>query len=70
MRDMDLGHFDYAVAMDSLIHYDVNDGVQTLAAMAARSNENGIYVCALDALAGDDARTGRFFPQAGPSAVH
>jgi magnesium-protoporphyrin O-methyltransferase len=33
MRDMDLGTFDYAVAMDSLIHYDVADGVQTLEAM-------------------------------------
>ena len=34
MRDMDLGCFDYAVAMDSLIHYDVTDGVQTLESMA------------------------------------
>ena len=34
MREMDLGSFDYAVAMDSLIHYDVADGGQTLQAMA------------------------------------
>ena len=39
MRDMDLGCFDYAVAMDSLIHYDVTDGVQTPESMAEQINQ-------------------------------
>src|SRR6056300_922248 len=38
MRDLGLGCFDYAVAMDSIIHYDVSDGVQTLNAIAQQIN--------------------------------
>jgi magnesium-protoporphyrin O-methyltransferase len=34
MRGVDLGEFDHIVAMDSLIHYDPDDGLQTLEAMA------------------------------------
>ena len=46
MRDMDLGTFDYAVAMDSLIHYDVADGVQTLEAMAKQINRKMVFTFA------------------------
>ena len=64
MRDMTLGHFDYAVAMDSLIHYDVNDGVQTLAAMAAEIKTKIVFTFApwTPLLAAMHA-TGRFFPK-------
>lgn len=34
MRGVDLGEFDHIVAMDSLIHYDPVDGLQTLESMA------------------------------------
>lgn len=34
MRRLDLGVFDYVIAMDSLIHYDPDDGLTTLAALA------------------------------------
>ena len=34
MRRLDLGTFDHIVAMDSLIHYEPDDGLRTLAAMA------------------------------------
>jgi len=34
MRRLDLGAFDHIVAMDSLIHYEPEDGLRTLAAMA------------------------------------
>ena len=46
MRDMDLGSFDYAVAMDSLIHYDVADGVQTLEAMAQQIHRKMVFTFA------------------------
>ena len=64
MRDMDLGHFDYAVAMDSLIHYDVNDGVQTLAAMAAEIKTKMVFTFApWTPLLAMMHATGRFFPK-------
>ena len=46
MRDMDLGCFDYAVAMDSLIHYDVTDGAQTLGSMAEQINHKMVFTFA------------------------
>ena len=46
MREMDLGSFDYAVAMDSLIHYDVADGVQTLQAMAEQIQRKMVFTFA------------------------
>lgn len=39
MRNRDLGIFDHIVAMDSLIHYDVDDVVAVLHAWADRANE-------------------------------
>ena len=64
MRDMALGHFDYAVAMDSLIHYDVNDGVQTLAAMAAEIKTKMVFTFApWTPLLALMHATGRIFPK-------
>ena len=64
MRDMALGHFDFAVAMDSLIHYDVNDGVQTLAAMAAEIKTKIVFTFApWTPLLAIMHATGRFFPK-------
>lgn len=37
MLDAGLGHFDYVVAMDSLIHYSTHDVVATLASLADRT---------------------------------
>jgi magnesium-protoporphyrin O-methyltransferase len=65
MRDMVLGHFDYAVAMDSLIHYDVADGVQTLEAMAKQINRKMVFTFAPKTpLLALMHATGRFFPRA------
>ena len=65
MRDMDLGTFDYAVAMDSLIHYDVADGVQTLEAMAKQINRKMVFTFAPKTpLLALMHATGRFFPRA------
>jgi magnesium-protoporphyrin O-methyltransferase len=36
MSSMELGEFDHVVAMDSLIHYDVADGIRVLAGLADR----------------------------------
>jgi len=65
MRDMDLGCFDYAVAMDSLIHYDVMDGVQTLEAMAQQINQKMVFTFAPKTpLLALMHATGRLFPRA------
>ena len=65
MRDMDLGCFDYAVAMDSLIHYDVIDGVQTLEAMAEQINQKIVFTFAPKTpLLALMHATGRLFPRA------
>ena len=65
MRDMDLGSFDYAVAMDSLIHYDVADGVQTLEAMAAQIHRKMVFTFAPKTpLLALMHAAGKFFPRA------
>ena len=65
MRDMDLGVFDYAVAMDSLIHYDVADGVQTLEAMAQQIRRKMVFTFAPKTpLLALMHATGRLFPRA------
>ena len=64
MRDMDLGCFDYAVAMDSLIHYDVIDGVQTLESMAEQINRKMVFTFAPKTpLLALMHATGRLFPR-------
>ena len=65
MRDMDLGSFDYAVAMDSLIHYDVADGVRTLEAIAEQIDNKMIFTFAPKTpLLSLMHATGKFFPRA------
>jgi len=65
MRDMDLGCFDYAVAMDSLIHYNVADGVQTVEAMAEQINRKIVFTFAPKTpLLALMHATGRLFPRA------
>ncbi|MGI9313619.1 MAG: magnesium protoporphyrin IX methyltransferase [Halieaceae bacterium] len=64
MREMDLGSFDYAVAMDSLIHYDVADGVQTLQAMAEQIQRKMVFTFAPKTpLLALMHATGRLFPR-------
>src|SRR5208283_2402502 len=46
LLDPALGRFDYAVAMDSLIHYDGADIVATLAALAQRVSERIVFTVA------------------------
>lgn len=46
MRGIDLGEFDHIVAMDSLIHYDPTDGLQTLEAMARSVKASIIFTFA------------------------
>lgn len=43
MSAMDLGEFDHVVAMDSLIHYDVIDGIHVLGEMAARVRKSFVF---------------------------
>ena len=70
MRDMDLGSFDYAVAMDSLIHYDVADGVADAGGHGgADSSQDGLHICAENTAAGVNARRRKVFPPSRSGAV-
>ena len=46
MRRLDLGTFDHIVAMDSLIHYEPEDGLRTLAAMAETVTSSIVFTFA------------------------
>jgi magnesium-protoporphyrin O-methyltransferase len=46
MLDASAGHFDYAVAMDSLIHYGAADCADALAALAARTGGSILFTLA------------------------
>lgn len=46
MARLDLGTFDHIVAMDSLIHYESEDGLQTLAAMAETVTSSIVFTFA------------------------
>ena len=43
MSAMELGEFDHVVAMDSLIHYDVADGIRVLAQLAPRVRHSIVF---------------------------
>ncbi len=65
MTDPALGHFDYMVAMDSLIHYRTPDVVRVLAGLAARCERGIVFTFApstplLELMHG----VGRLFPRA------
>ncbi len=65
MRELGLGCFDYAVAMDSIIHYDVSDGVRTLDAIAEQINCKMVFTFApRTPLLSLMHATGRWFPKA------
>lgn len=46
MRGLDLGCFDHVVAMDSLIHYDPEDGMRTLESLAANVTGSMVFTFA------------------------
>ncbi|EED34228.1 magnesium protoporphyrin O-methyltransferase [Luminiphilus syltensis NOR5-1B] len=46
MRRMDLGEFDHVVAMDSLIHYAVDDGLETLRSLAPKVSGSFVFTFA------------------------
>jgi len=46
MRSLDLGCFDHVVAMDSLIHYDPEDGMRTLEALAENVTGSMVFTFA------------------------
>jgi magnesium-protoporphyrin O-methyltransferase len=64
MLDAGLGSFDFAVAMDSLIHYEPADAVQALAALGARTRLGLLFTFAPanPALAAMH-RLGKLFPR-------
>ncbi len=63
MLDAALGHFDHAVAMDSLIHYDEADMVASLAALAPRTRRSIVFTFApSNPLLATMIAVGRLFP--------
>ena len=64
MLDPSLGRFDHAVAMDSLIHYQAQDVVRAVTALAARTRESMLFTFAprTPSLAAMHA-VGRLFPR-------
>ena len=46
MLDPSLGHFDYAVSMDSLIHYQLADVTATVERFAARATSGVLFTSA------------------------
>jgi magnesium-protoporphyrin O-methyltransferase len=72
MSAPDLGRFDYAVAMDSLIHYDTTDAVSAVARIAERVDRGIAFTFApWNPLLGVMHAAGRAFPRANraPSIV-
>jgi len=64
MLDAALGHFDHAVAMDSLIHYDEADMVASLAALAPRTRRSIVFTFApSNPLLATMIAVGRLFPR-------
>jgi magnesium-protoporphyrin O-methyltransferase len=46
MWDPELGHFDHVVAMDSLIHYDLDDAIRMIASLAGVSRSSILFTFA------------------------
>jgi magnesium-protoporphyrin O-methyltransferase len=65
MLDLSLGKFDHVVAMDSLIHYALDDMAAAIGALAARTRGSLIFTFAprTPLLAGMHA-VGKLFPRA------
>jgi magnesium-protoporphyrin O-methyltransferase len=64
MLSVALGRFDHVVAMDSLIHYQVDDAVAALAALAARTERSILFTFApRTPLLATMHAVGRWFPR-------
>ncbi|QTD57353.1 magnesium protoporphyrin IX methyltransferase [Parasphingorhabdus cellanae] len=63
MRNRDLGIFDHIVAMDSLIHYNVDDVVAVLRAWADRANEVAFTFAPSTMLLQTMHKVGMLFPR-------
>jgi magnesium-protoporphyrin O-methyltransferase len=64
MLDPGLGRFDYVAAMDSLIHYEADDAISALAALAPRVEHAILFTFApRTALLGALHAVGRWFPR-------
>ena len=68
MRRLDLGTFDHVVAMDSLIHYDPEDGLTTLASLAGQVTKSIVFTYAPRTLLLSAMHTvGQWFPRSNRS---
>jgi magnesium-protoporphyrin O-methyltransferase len=72
MLDPDLGVFDHVVSMDALIHYEKDDAVRALAALAGRTGSSIIFTFApRTPLLGAMHSIGKLFPRSDRSpAIH
>jgi len=64
MLDPALGHFDHVVAMDSIIHYEIDDAVNALAQLAQRTSGSIVFTFApRTPLLAAMISVGRLFPR-------
>ena len=64
MLDKGLGHFDHVVAMDSIIHYQIDDAVSALAQLAQRTSGTIVFTFApRTPLLAAMISVGRLFPR-------
>lgn len=72
MLDAELGVFDHVVSMDALIHYEKDDAVRALAALAARTRSSIIFTFApRTPVLGAMHSIGKLFPRSDRSpAIH
>jgi len=64
MWDPEFGHFDHVVAMDSLIHYNVQDAVRMIAGLASIASTSVVFTFApRTRLLAMMHTAGRFFPR-------
>ncbi len=72
MLDPELGVFDHVVSMDALIHYEKDDAVRALAALAGRTGSSIVFTFApRTPLLGAMHSVGKLFPRSDRSpAIH
>ena len=44
MKEQSFGHFDYIIAMDSLIHYSTEDVISSIADFSSRANNSVLFL--------------------------
>ena len=64
MKEQSFGNFDYIIAMDSLIHYSIEDVISSIADFSSRANNSVLFTVIPSTFAlRTKLRLGKFFPK-------